>query len=55
MFNRKRISGHKYMMKHTYETEATTQEQNVEYEKANLKIPRKTSIHSINKHLTCSQ
>lgn len=28
------------MMKHTYETEAKTQEQNAEYEKANLKIPR---------------
>ena len=30
-------------MKHTYETEAKTHEQNVEYEKANLKIPRKNS------------
>lgn len=30
-------------MKHTYETEAKTQEQNVEYEKANLKIPRKNN------------
>lgn len=42
-------------MKQTYETEAKTQEQNAEYEKANVKIPRKTIIHSINKHLTCSQ
>lgn len=43
------------MMKHTYETEATTQEQNVEYEKANVKITQKDKYTRINKHLTCSQ
>lgn len=44
MCNEKRISDHKYIMKHTYTTEVMTQEQNVEYEKENLKIPKKTII-----------